>query len=282
MRLVTVACLVMIASGGATAAPVERSALQRARASYNQGHFDAAIVAARTAVTIPSDMDAARLVLGRALLERYRERADVRDLDEARDQLRAVDPSHLSPSDRGEWLLGYGQWLFVTERYGAAAELFENASSRPLAGGESAKDKVLDWWASALERHAQTSTGERDRIFARMYDRMDAELQREPGSVAANYWLVAAARALGELDRAWNASMAGWVRASMAGSRADALRTDIDRLVLTGIIPDRARAAAAEGHNQRQAADTMVTEWERFKQEWVTRPNTTAEREQSH
>ena len=68
----------------------------------------------------------------------------------------------------------------------------------------------------------------------------------------------------------------------MAGSRADALRTDIDRLVLTGIIPDRARAAAAEGQNQRQAADTMVTEWERFKQEWVTRPNTTAERDQSH
>ena len=49
-----------------------------------------------TALTIPSDMDAARLVLGRALLERYRERADARDLDEARDALRAVDPSHLT------------------------------------------------------------------------------------------------------------------------------------------------------------------------------------------
>jgi hypothetical protein len=72
--------------------------------------------------------------------------------------------------------------------------------------------------------------------------------------------------------------MAGWGRASMAGSRGDALRTDIDRLVLTGISPDRARAAAAEGHNQRQAADTMVTEWERFKQEWVSRPAGTADR----
>lgn len=278
MRLVLVACLVIIASG-ATAAPVERTALQRARAAYNQGHFDAAIGAARNALSIPADMDAARLVLGRALLERYREHADARDLDEAREALRAVDPTHLTTSDRGEWLLGYGQWLFVTERYGAAAELFEGASTHALAGGDLAKDRVLDWWASALERHAQTSTGERDRIFARMYDRMDAEVQRDPGSVAANYWLVASARALGELDRAWNASMAGWVRASMAGSRSDALRTDIDRLVLTGIIPDRARAAAAEGHNQRQAADTMVTEWERFKQEWVTRPATTAARD---
>ena len=127
MRLATAACLLMIASG-ATAAPVERSALQRARAAYNQGHFDAAIGAARNAVTIPPDMDAARLVLARALLERYRERADARDLDEARDELRAVDPSHLTQSDRGEWLLGYGQWLFATERYGAAAELFEVAS----------------------------------------------------------------------------------------------------------------------------------------------------------
>ena len=281
MRLVTLACLVMIASG-ASAAPVERTALQRARAAYNQGHFDAAIGAARTALSIPADADAARLLLGRALLERYRGHADASDLEEARDALRAVDPTHLTQSDRGEWLLGYGQWLFVTERYGAAAELFEDASSRPMAGGDLAKDKVLDWWATALERHSQTSTGERDRIFARMYDRMDAELQRDPGSVAANYWLVASARAMGELDRAWNESMAGWVRASMAGARADALRTDIDRLVLTGIIPDRARAAAAEGQNQRQAADTMVTEWERFKQEWVTRPNTTAERDQSH
>ena len=192
--------------------------------------------------------------------------------------LRAVDPSHLSPTDRGEWLLGYGQWLFFTERYGAAAELFEDASGRPLAGGDTATDKVLDWWASALERHAQASPGQRDRVFARVYNRMDAELRRDPGSVAANYWLVAAARALGELDRAWNASMAGWVRAAMAGPRADALRTDLDRLVLTGIIPDRARVAAAEGHNQRQAADTMVTEWEHFKQEWATRPAATAQR----
>ena len=280
MRLLMAACLVIVASG-ASAAPVERTALQRARAAYNQGHFDAAIGAARNALSSPADVDAARLVLGRALLERYREHADARDLDEAREALRAVDPAHLTTSDRGEWLLGYGQWLFVTERYGVAAELFEGASSRPLAGGDLAKDKVLDWWASALERHAQTSTGERDRIFARMYDRMDAEVLRDPGSVAANYWLVASARALGELDRAWNASMAGWVRASMAGSRADALRTDIDRLVLTGIIPDRARAAAAEGHNQRQAADTMVTEWERFKQEWVTRPAATAQRDQT-
>jgi hypothetical protein len=277
MRLVMALCVVVIASG-ATAAPVERTALQRARAAYNQGYFDAAIGAARTAMSTPGDADAARLVLARALLERYREHGDTRDLDEGRDTLSAVDPAHLTQSDRGEWLLGYGQWLFITERYGAAAELFEDASSRPLAGGDLAKDKVLDWWASALERHAQTSSGERDRIFTRVYDRMDAELKRDPGSVAANYWLVASARALGELDRAWNASMAGWVRASMAGSRGDALRTDIDRLVLTGIIPDRARAAAAEGHNQRQAADTMVTEWERFKQEWVSRPAGTADR----
>ena len=117
----------------------------------------------------------------------------------------------------------------------------------PSAGRRrSAKDKVLDWWASALERHAQTSTGERDRIFARMYDRAWTR------SCSASRARSRPTTGLSRPRARWASSIAHGTRPwpdgcgrSMAGSRADALRTDIDRLVLTGIIPDRARAAAA-------------------------------------
>jgi hypothetical protein len=268
MRLVVLVCLLATALPAAAAAP-DGGALTRARRAYNEGRYDAAAGAARTAVANGADRDVSQLLLSRALLERYGQHHDPRDLSEARQALQSITPSNLPFTDRAEWLVGYGQWLYLTERYGAAAELFDDAAGRALAGGPAAHDRVLDWWASALERHAQANPPERDRIYTRIFSRMDSELERDPGSVAANYWIVASARALGELDRAWTASMAGWVRAALAGSRAGALRTDLDRLVLTGIIPDRARAtAAAEGLDKRQAADTMVTEWERFKQEW--------------
>jgi hypothetical protein len=55
------------------------------------------------------------------------------------------------------------------------------------------------------------------------------------------------------------------VRASLLGEAGEALRADLDRLVLTAVIPDRARAAAGTRGSQREAADIMVTEWERFK-----------------
>ena len=53
---------------------------------------------------------------------------------------------------------------------------------------------------------------------------------------------------------------------------AAALRADLDRLVLTAIIPDRARETAGGRGDQRQVADTMVTEWERFKADWEPSP----------
>ena len=37
---------------------------------------------------------------------------------------------------------------------------------------------------------------------------MDDEIQRDPGSAVANYWLAVAARGAGDLDGAWNAAIA--------------------------------------------------------------------------
>ena len=46
-------------------------------------------------------------------------------------------------------------------------------------------------------------------------DRMEIEVRIDPGSAPANYWLAAAARGAGDLDRAWHAAIAGWIRAPM-------------------------------------------------------------------
>lgn len=271
MRLA--ALLVVLVAGPAfAAAPPDRGALVRARTAYNTAHYDAAIGAARTAVQVPGDADAARLVLGRALLERYRQAGDAHDLHEAREVLRGADASHLSPPDCAELLVGFGQWLFFTDRFGPAADLFEVAAARPLGGGDVSRDRVLDWWASALDREAQASPSARDRIYARILERMEDALRRDPESIAANYWIVASARALGDLERAWQAAMAGWVRSGLQGERGAALRADLERLVLTTIIPGRAREAAAGGRDERQAADAMVTAWEAFKADWDGAP----------
>jgi hypothetical protein len=267
MRL-GVLVLVLAAGAAASAAPADRGALVRARTAYNAGRFDAAIGAARNAADIAGDADPARLVLGRALLERYRQSGDARDLQEAREVLRAADPGKLVPADRAELLVGLGQWLFFTDRFGPAAELFEVAAARPLTGGDAATDRVLDWWATALDRQAQATPAARDRIYGRMFERMEQALGEDPGSVAANYWLVASARAIGDLDRAWQAAMAAWVRSALAGDRGPTLRVDLDRLVLTSIIPERAREAVSDGGDERQAADTMAAAWERFKADW--------------
>jgi hypothetical protein len=71
-----------------------------------------------------------------------------------------------------------------------------------------------------------------------------------------------AARGQGDLQGAWEAVQAGWVRAPMAGDRAPALRADLDRLVLTALVPERARALG-------QPPEALREEWERFKSRWA-------------
>jgi hypothetical protein len=62
------------------------------------------------------------------------------------------------------------------------------------------------------------------------------------------------------------AAAAAWVRASLARDRGAALRADIDRLVTSAVIPER--AARASTRDKRQALADMVKEWEAFKSAW--------------
>jgi len=90
---------------------------------------------------------------------------------------------------------------------------------------------------------------------------MASELATNPASAAAAYWAAAAARGQGDLQAAWDAAQAGWVRAPLTPDQGMSLRTDLDNLVQRAIIPERARVAA-------QSVDTLRMEWERFKRRW--------------
>jgi hypothetical protein len=236
--------------------------LARARVLYNQGQFDAAISAAEQARQTPARADAADLVAARAYLERFRASAAGDDLVNARDRLRRIDPQRFQPRERAEYLVGLGEALFFDGAYGAAADVFDpGLGSRDLLTGD-ARERVLDWWASALDRDSKPrSEIERQAPYQRIRARMEEELATHPGSGTAAYWLAAAARAQGDSQAAWDAALAGWVRAPLTADRGAALRADLDRLVTRAIVPDRAKATA-------QTPDSLSQQWEQFKQRW--------------
>ncbi len=263
MRVQVTAFLLVISTiGVAGAAP---DALATARRLYNLGQYDGALTAAREAAQNPATAASARLVIGRINLERYRQSAQSADLEEAHSALRALDPQTLDSRERLELQVGLAELLYFDEQFGAAAELFDPVLEASSALGPNAHERVLDWWASALDRQAQSST-DRAPLYERIVVRMEQELRRDPASVPAAYWLAAAARGAGDLDRAWAAASAGWVRGVAARERGAALRADLDRLVTQAIIPDR--AAKGPARDRRQATTAMLADWENFKKVW--------------
>ena len=247
----------------AVAAAADRpDPLARARLLYNQRQFAAAVSAAEQARLVPSRADSADLVAARAYLERFRESAESDDLTNARERLGRLDPQRLGGPERVEFIVGLGEALYFDSEYGAAADIFEPLLIRQNGLMPDARELVLEWWASALDREARPRSNiERTKIYQRIRDRMQEEVGSRPASAAAAYWLSAAARGQGDLQAAWDAAQAGWVRAPLASDGGAALRADLDRLVLGGLVPDRARALA-------QPAETLRTEWERFKERW--------------
>jgi tetratricopeptide (TPR) repeat protein len=245
-------------------------ALARARTLYNDGQFDEAMTAASEAQAFANVRAAAGVVLGRAGLERFRKTADPADLSKARDTLRDVDPTNLTPRDRLDLVIGLGETLFFDEHYRSAADLFESALDQDSLG-EVSRDQVLDWWATAVDRYVRTLAPEaRAEAYDRLIARMEGELRRDGGSASAAYWVAAAAFARGQIDRAWDAAIAGWVRALVASApRREALRPDLDRLVRDAIIPERVRRLPVAGTPEgAQAQAGMLAEWELIKERW--------------
>ena len=250
--------------------PVDLSAadpLAEARRLYNSGQFDAAEQSALEALKAPGMAEGARLVLGRIHLERFRQNANPAELAAGREALRAVDARALEPRDRVELTIGLGEALFLDDRFGAAAELFHRALGSSPGLGPVAHERLLDWWATAVDRLAQGQPKDaRQETYRRLLARMEEELARDPGVAPAAYWVAASARGLGDLDRALHAAAAAWVGALLARDRGAALRADVDRLVVQAIIPER--AARLQVRDSKAAAAGMVAEWEAFKSSW--------------
>ena len=256
------AALFLVTACSAAYAADAPDPLSLARLLYNQRHFDAAVAAAERARLTPGLADRADLIAARAYLERYRQSAATEDLTNARARLRRLDPLKFDPRERTEFIVGLGEALYFEESFGAAADIFESVLDRADDLTAAARERVLDWWAIAIDREAwMRPEAERLIVYQRIRDRMGDEVTARPGSSTAAYWVAAAARAQGDLQRAWDAAEAAWVRASLAVDRGAALRADIDRLMLIAIVPERARALA-------QPVDTVRLEWEQFKEKW--------------
>lgn len=242
--------------------------LSDARRLYNQGQFDAAEQAAREAARFPATADGARVVLGRIQLERYRRTPAAADLSGAIVTLREVDTRRLDARERVEYAIGLAEALYLEDRFGAAAAFFESVLDDSDALGAVAHERVLDWWATSLDRTAQLRpAAERPDIYGQISARMTQEISRDPGSTPAAYWLAASARGAGDPERALNEATAAWVRGTLARDGGVALRADLDRLVVQGILPDRANRLPLRDHTQALAG--MVGEWDAFKAAWA-------------
>lgn len=267
MRLLLLAAAILMAPAQAAGADL----LAEARRLYNLGQYDGAERAAREAAANLTTVDRARVVLGRIHLERYRSSADPAELASARAALGATDARALDPRERIELTIGLAEALYFEDRFGAAGEVFESVidATRTLLG-PLAHERVLEWWATALDRLAQTGpAADRPAVYERIAERMRSAVERDPGSTPAGYWLVAAARGRGDLDRAVDSAAAGWVRAIHARDRGIVLRADIDRLMVQAVLPER--AARLSPKDQKAALTGMLAEWDAFKERWGNR-----------
>jgi hypothetical protein len=205
----------------------DRDPLARARALYNQQKFDEALAAADLARATPTRTDSADLIAARS------------------------------------YLVGLGETLFFEESFGAAAEVFDWVLAQDGRLSMDERERVIDWWASALDREAQPRTEfDRQAVYQQVRARMQKELGSTLTSATAVYWLAVAARGQGDLQGSWEAAQAGWVRAPMARDRGAELRADIDRFVMTALVPERARALG-------QPPEMLRAEWARFKERWT-------------
>jgi hypothetical protein len=265
------AVLMILAAAPLDVDAAEHPSLAKARELYNAVDFDGAIAAAEAARVDPASADAATLVIARAYLERYRLRTgDPADLTAARENLGKVSMSALAPRDQMDLLVGLGQALYLTNSFGAAAELFDIALKRAMslsALADRERSMLLDWWANSVDREAQMLPApRRAALLQPVIERMEDELNEDPGNATANYWLAVAVRGTGDTDRAWHAAIAAWVRAPLQPTMTTTLRGNIDRFVTTVLIPERAKTRPLK--EQQTALTELQTEWELLKEQW--------------
>ena len=182
MRTLRTAAVMLVLLGLAPAArAAEPPALAKARTLYNAGNYEGAIDAAAVARRQPTWADAAALVMARSYIERFRQNADAKDLVAAREAFVSIKSSSLTPRDQVDLLIGLGQSLYLSEIFGSAANLFSTALARSMLLGPRDKQMLLDWWATAMDREAQTRPADRRRVVFEQIQRPDGR-GASPGS----------------------------------------------------------------------------------------------------
>ncbi len=264
-RLGFVVLVSLLSTGFAEAA--DPPALVKAHTLYNAGDFEGAIQAVASLERQPATADSAALLIGRCRLEQYRQKSDATVLEAARSALSSVHASALPPRARVELLIGMGQTLYFGDVFGGAAELFDTALGRSDLLSQRDRWALLDWWATSLDRQAQLLPPERRLpVFDRIAARMEAELRQEAGNGPANYWLIVGTRGTGDIVRAWDAAIAGWVRASLDPASAATVRADIDRLVTEALAIELGRSRG--GPEPQDAIAATRADWELVKSQW--------------
>jgi len=265
--LVLTLLLAAVCAVPAATEAAESPALARARTLYNSGDYEGAIDAASVSRRDSQWADASALVIARARLERYRQNMKASELADAREALQTVRVTTLTPRDQVDLLIGLGQALYLGEVYGPAGELFATALEKGMLLTPRDRALLLDWWATALDRDAQTRPFDRrPPVYQKIGDRMEHELRDDPSSGVANYWQVVAARGIGDLDRAWSAAIAGWVRSTLNPATMPQLRGDLDRVMEQALIPERARSSTAR--DGVDPVEMLRAEWSLVKENW--------------
>ena len=111
------------------------------------------------------------------------------------------NPQRFGALERIEFIVGLGEALYFEEAPGAAANVFESVlvDGDPLPAD--ARDRVLDWWATAMDAWPPAVRPGRQRHLptdARSHARRARDATRRASPAA--YWLAAAARAQGDLQ----------------------------------------------------------------------------------
>ena len=222
---------------------------------------------ARGDAAVDGQADAARVVLGRVQLERFRQTARSRGprggARVAAQRRCPVPPTTASASNCRSVRRRCSTWT-------TASAPPQSCSKRRWTdrwcSGPVAHERVLDWWATALDRHAQS----------RPAGRAPGHLRPHPASACAPSWRSTAGRrrpATGwRPRRAAPATSSGPGRRrspagcgpSLAPDRGAALRADLDRLVTQAIIPERATACQHQRSRARRRRG-MENEWAAFK-----------------
>jgi len=259
--------MLVLLGPASTAWTAEPPSLAKARTLYNAANYEGAIDAAAVARRQPAFADAAALVIARSHLERYRQNLDPKDLVAAREAFVTIKFAALAPRDQVDMIIGLAQSLYMAELFGESAELFQTALNRSTLLSTRDKQVLLDWWATAQDREAQSRPVDRRRVvFERIAERMQEELRQDPGSAVANYWLAVALRGTGDIDAAWHVAIAGWVRSTLSPETTGELRADLDRLVMQALIPERSRVMAVR--DPQEAVNALRAEWELVKDQW--------------